>query len=91
VATFDTRWRLRGHEGFTLGGRAYDTLVFGLSESNNHSTGNGTGRVWYAPALGLFVRKIWRSPGSDAVVGFSVIDVSANGGGKGDSSGESAQ
>jgi hypothetical protein len=31
---FATQWHLRGRESFALSGRAYDTLVFDLSETN---------------------------------------------------------
>ena len=89
--SFETHWTLHGHERFVIGGRGYDTLVFDLNEASNRNSSTGTGRVWYAPALGMFVRKIWRRSTFGEVVGFSVLDVSANGGGNGDSRGESAQ
>jgi len=80
VVVFDQHWRLRGHESFALGGRAYDTLVFDQSEGTSSNSAFAAGRVWYAPALGLFVRRVWRTANSADVTGFTVVEVSANGG-----------
>ncbi len=80
IVVFDQHWRLRGHESFSLGGRAYDTLVFDQSESTSSNSAFAAGRVWYAPALGRFVRRIWRTANSADVTGFTVVEVSAAGG-----------
>jgi uncharacterized caspase-like protein len=88
---FTTQWHLRGRERFRLNGVVYDTLAFDLSESNNRNANIAHGRVWYAPALGLFVRKIWRRANSDKVLGFSLFGVAANGIGRSQFTVESGQ
>jgi hypothetical protein len=77
-AAFDTHWKLLRHESFAVGGQNYDTLVFDLTETNSRNAIAGVGRLWYAPALGLFVRRLWRPANSNNVTGYSVIGVSAN-------------
>jgi hypothetical protein len=80
VLVASTEWHAHGHEKLDIGGRGYDTLVFDLTGSSTRNSFTGAGRVWYAPALGLFVRKIWRASNSDDVVGWSVTGVAAGGG-----------
>jgi hypothetical protein len=79
VVVFDQHWRLRGHESVQIGGRAYDTLVFDQSESTSSNSAFAAGRAWYAPTLGLFVRRVWRTANSADVTGFTVVEVSATG------------
>ena len=88
---FTTQWHLRGRERFRLNGVVYDTLAFDLSESNSRNADIAHGRVWYAPALGLFVRKVWRRANSDKVLGFSLFGVAANGIGRSQFTVESGQ
>jgi hypothetical protein len=68
---FTTQWHLRGRESFALSGRVYGMLVFDLSETNSRNADIAHGRIWYAPGLGLFVRKIWGWAKSDKVLGES--------------------
>lgn len=83
AATYKTEWRLRGHESFTIGRRAYDTLVIDLTETNTRWPNVSTGRLWFAPELGLFVRKVWRAGNAAEAQGFSIIEVSNTGAGSG--------
>jgi len=79
LTLWTTTWKLHGHETLSVAGRGYDTLVFDVSQGSNHNSFTGSGRMWYAPALGLFVRRIWKSSRSDDVVGFSVIRIATPG------------
>ena len=65
-----------------IGGQAFDTLVFDLTEASSVNPASGAGRLWFAPALGLFVREVWRSATSEGLTAFSVVDVSAEASGQ---------
>jgi hypothetical protein len=80
VVVVDAHWHLRGHDSLAIGGRAYDTLVFDQSETTSRNSAFASGRVWFAPALGRFVRRVWRTANSADVTGFTVVGVSADGG-----------
>ena len=79
ITVWETTWRPHGHESLAIGGRGYDTLVFDVTQGSNLNSFTGSGRVWYAPALRLFVRWMWKSSRADDVLGFTVTGVSAPG------------
>jgi uncharacterized caspase-like protein len=74
-----TTWKLHGHASLQVGAQTYDTLVFDLTEATNHNSFAAEGRVWFAPALGMFVQKIIRRTNSADVLGWTITGVAAAG------------
>ncbi len=86
-----TTWKPHGHASLQIGAQNYDTLVFDLKEATNHNSFAAEGRVWFAPALGMFVQKIWRHTNSDDVLGWTITDVSAAGTGNAEANTDTEQ
>jgi hypothetical protein len=86
-----TTWKLHGQARLQIGAQTYDTLVFDLTEATNHNSFAAEGRVWFAPALGVFVQKIRRQTNSDDVLGWTVTDIAAAGTGNADADSDTEQ
>jgi hypothetical protein len=86
-----TTWKQHGHATLQIGAQSYDTLVFDLTEATNRNSFAAEGRVWFAPALGMFVQKIWRQTNSDDVLGWTITGIAAAGTGNAEANTDTEQ